>query len=103
MMAGVIRFLLALLLGFVAGVGASGYLVQSGAGDLVIRRTPAVQDLQRRLEEVEQQRNQLARQLTDVVERSGRMETSFSALEKRFHELETQLEQARTAGAPRTE
>ena len=40
----VVRFLFVLLLGFILGVGATLYLIHSGAGDLVIRRTEAVQD-----------------------------------------------------------
>jgi len=52
----VVRFLFVLLLGFIIGVGATVYLIHSGAGDLVIRRTEAVQDLERRLQDVEQQR-----------------------------------------------
>jgi len=101
MMASVVRFLLGLLLGFVAGAGTTLYLVQSGAGDLVIARTAAVQDLQHRLTDVEQQRDQLRRQLDDVVGRAGRMESSFSDLERRFRELQDQLEQAHKAGPPK--
>jgi len=94
----VVRFLFVLLLGFILGVGATLYLIHSGAGDLVIRRTEAVQDLERRLRDVEQQRDSLSRQLDDVIARAGRMEASFGALEHRFHELEQQLEQARPTG-----
>ena len=95
----VIRFLFALLLGFLVGAGTTLYLLHSGAGDFVIRRTEAVQDLERRLREVEQQRDQLGRQLGDVAERSSRMETAFADIECRFRELQQQLEQAR--GTPR--
>ena len=94
----VVRFLFVLLLGFILGVGATLYLIHSGAGDLVIRRTEAVQDLERRLGDVEQQRDSLSRQLDDVIGRAGRMEASFGALEHRFHELEQQLEQTKPAG-----
>jgi len=93
-----VRFLFVLLLGFILGVGATFYLIHSGAGDLVIRRTEAVQDLERRLGDVEQQRDSLSRQLDDVIGRAGRMEASFGALERRFHELEQQLEQTKPAG-----
>ncbi len=96
-MAGVIRFLFALLLGFVLGVGGTMYLVHSGAGDFVIKRTEAVQDLERRLREVELQRDQLGRQLEDVVARSGRMEAGFAELERRFRELHQGREER---GAP---
>ena len=66
----VVRFLFVLLLGFILGVGATLYLIHSGAGDLVIRRTEAVQDLERRLRDVEQQRDSLSRQLDDVIARA---------------------------------
>ena len=84
----VIRFLFALMLGFLVGAGSVLYLIHSGAGDFVIRRTEPVQDLERRLREVELQRDQLGRQLDDVVNRASRMETSFAELERRFRELE---------------
>jgi ABC-type phosphate transport system auxiliary subunit len=91
----VIRFLFALLLGFILGTATTLYLVQSGAGDFMIRRTEAVQDLERRLRDVEQQRDQLGRQLDDVVGRAGRMESSFSELEKRFRDMQRELDAAR--------
>ena len=90
----VIRFLFALLFGFILGAGTVIYLVQSGTGDLVIRRAEVVQDLERRLREVEQQRDQLGRQLEDVASRASRMEAAFSELERRFHVVE------RGAGTP---
>ena len=98
-MTGVFRFLFALLLGFVLGVGGTMYIVQSGAGDFVIKRTEAVQDLERRLHEVELQRDQLGRQLDDVVARSGRMEAGFAELERRFRELQKGHEAARDGAA----
>lgn len=84
----VMRFLFALLLGFILGVGSTFYMLHSGAGDLLIRRAEVVQDLEHRLRDVEQQRDQLARQLDDVVGRSSRMETAFGELERRFREME---------------
>src|SRR5262245_26126407 len=99
-MTGVFRFLFALLLGFILGVGGAMYMIHSGAGDFVIKRTEAVQDMERRLREVELQRDQLGRQLEDVVARSGRMEASFATLEKRFQDVQKELEAARGA-APR--
>jgi hypothetical protein len=89
-MSAVGRFLLGLLLGFILGAAGVGYLVQSGAGDLIVRRTEAVQDLQRRLGEVEQERDQLGRRLEEVSTRAGRMESAFNELEHRFRELEQQ-------------
>ena len=91
----VIRFLFALLLGFIVGTGTILYLIHSGAGDFMIRRTEPVQDLERRLREVEQQRDQLGRQLDDVMARASRMESSFSDLERRFRDLQHELEGAR--------
>ena len=87
-MAAVMRFLFALLLGVLLGAVGMGYLLQSGAGDFVIRRTEAVQDLERRLADTEKQRDQAARQLEDVVGRAARMEQSFGDLERRFRALE---------------
>jgi uncharacterized protein (DUF3084 family) len=84
----VFRFLFALLLGVMLGGGSVVYLVHSGAGDFLIRSTEPVQDLERRLREVELQRDQLGRQLEDVIGRAGRMEGAFTDLERRFRELE---------------
>lgn len=91
------RFLFALLVGFIAGVGTTVYVIHSGAGDFVIRRAEVVQDLERRLRDVEQQRDQLARQLDDVVGRAGRMEAAFGELERRFRDLEHERPDARPA------
>ena len=88
-MAGVMRFLFALLLGVLLGAAGMTWLLQSGAGDLVIRRTEAVQDLERKLADAERQRDALNRQLEDVVARAGRMEASFSELERRFRAMES--------------
>ena len=87
-----IRFLFALLLGFLLGASSILYLIHSGAGDFVIRRTEPVQDLERRLRDVELQRDQLGRQLEDIVGRAGRMEAAFTDLERRFRELERERE-----------
>src|SRR6058998_526677 len=89
-----IRFLFALLLGFLLGASSVLYLIHSGAGDFVIRRTEPVQDLERRLRDVELQRDQLGRQLDDVIGRASRMESAFTELERRFHELEHERETA---------
>ena len=90
----VMRFLFALLLGFMLGAGSVLYLIHSGAGDFMIRRIEPVQDLERRLRDVEQQRDQLGRQLDDVINRAGRMEASFGELERRFGELQRELDRA---------
>jgi len=91
----VLRILFALLVGFLVGFGAAFYLVNSGAGDFVIRRTEAVQDLERRLREVEQQRDQLGRALEDVNARAARMEGAFGDLERRFRGLQNEVERGR--------
>jgi hypothetical protein len=41
---------------------------------------------------VEQQRDQLGRQLDDVIARAGRMESSFADMERRFRDLQHELE-----------
>ena len=72
----VVQFMLALLIGYIAGAGSVVYLLHSGAGVAFLRATEPVQDLEHRLRDVETQRDQLARQLEDVVSRSSRLETS---------------------------
>ncbi|MFN8545183.1 MAG: hypothetical protein U0807_13390 [Candidatus Binatia bacterium] len=91
-MAGVMRFLFALLLGFVLGVGGAVYLLTSGTGDLLIRKTATVEDLERRLRDAEQQRDSLGRQLEDVLARATRMEQSFGDLERRFRDISRGLD-----------
>ena len=86
-MRSVMQFLFALLLGVLLGAGGTVYVIQSDAGNLLVRRTEVVQDLQRRLDGAEEQRNQLSRQLEDVVSRAGRMEQAFGDLERRFRTL----------------
>ncbi len=99
-MGGVLRFLFALLLGVILGGGGMLYLIESGAGDFVIRKTDAVQDLERRLHDVETQRDQLGRQLDDVIGRAGRMEAAFGDLERRFKELQQQVDRAPAPATP---
>jgi len=82
------QFLFALLLGVLLGAGGTVYLIQSDAGNLLVRRTDVVQDLQRRLDGAEEQRNVLSRQLEDVVTRAGRMEQAFTDLERRFRAMD---------------
>ncbi len=89
-MRSVMQFLFALLLGVLIGAGGAAYLIQSDAGNLLVRRTEVVQDLQRRLDGAEEQRNQLSRQLEDVVSRAGRMEQAFTELERRFRTLDAE-------------
>ena len=80
----VIRFLFALLLGFVVGAGTMLWLVQSGAGDFMIRRTEVVQDMERKVRDLEQQRDSLTRTLEDVASRTERMEKLFNDLEAKY-------------------
>ena len=61
----VIRFLFALLLGFVIGAGTALWLVQSGAGDFMIRRTAVVQELELKVRDLEQQRDRFTRIFED--------------------------------------
>lgn len=83
-MTAVMRFLFALLLGLLIGAGGTVYVLQSDAGNLLVGRTEVVQDLERRLHEIEQQRDQLSRQLESVTTRAERMEQAFGELERRF-------------------
>jgi hypothetical protein len=97
-MRGMMQFLFALMLGVLVGAGGTAYLIQSDAGNLLVRRTEVVQDLQRRLDGAEEQRNLLSRQLEDVVARSGRMEQAFAELERRFKTIDAE----RGGGPPST-
>jgi hypothetical protein len=100
-MTAVLRYLFAMLVGVVLGAGGTIYLIQSDAGNLLVRRTDVVQDLQRRLEGVEEQRNALNRQLEDVVSRSARMEQAFDDLARKFRGLaEERAEPPAAPGQP---
>jgi len=101
-MKGVMWFLFALLLGIVIGFGGSVYVVQSEAGNVLVRRTDVVQDLERRLQGMEQQRDALGRQLEDVAGRAGRMEAAFTDLEKKFRALSEERGAAPPSTAPST-
>jgi hypothetical protein len=92
----IIRFLFALLLGFLVGAGTMLWLVQSGAGDFMIRRTEVVQDMERKVRDLEQQRDSLTRTLEDVASRTERMEKVFNDLEAKYRSLS-----AEPAPAPR--
>jgi len=99
-MTGVMRFLFALMLGVALGFGAAVYVVQSDAGNVLVRRTDVVQDLERRLQGMEQQRDALNRQLEDVIARAGRMEQAFTELERRFRTLDQERPPAPPPPAP---
>ena len=96
----IIRYLFVLLVGFLGGGATTLWLVQSGTGDFVIRRTEAVQDLERRLREMELQRDALGRQLEDVLARSARMERTFEDLERRFRGVVERSERGLGAERP---
>ena len=49
----IVRVLFALLLGFILGVGTTVWMLQSGAGVAILRATEPVQDLERRLHDME--------------------------------------------------
>jgi hypothetical protein len=83
----VIRYLFVLLVGFLAGAGTTLWLVQSGAGDFMIRRTEVVQDMERKVRDLEQQRDSLTRTLEDVAARTERMEKAFNDLEGKYRAL----------------
>ena len=89
----IIRFLFALLLGFLVGAGTMLWLVQSGAGDFVIRRAEIVQDLERKVSALEQQRDSLTRNLENVATRMERVEGKFNDLTRRYEELNAEQEQ----------
>jgi uncharacterized coiled-coil protein SlyX len=94
----IVRYLFVLLVGFLAGAGTMVWLANSGTGDLIIQRTAVVQDLEKRLREMEQERDRLGRQLEDVVARSERMQGSFEELERRFKDMAETHQPAPTRG-----
>lgn len=82
----VIRFLFALLLGFVIGTGTALWFVQSGAGDFMIRKTAVVQDLELKVRDLEQQRDRLTRTFEDLTARTNRIEQAFQDIDRRQRE-----------------
>jgi len=83
----VIRYLFVLLIGALLGAAGVGFALQKGYGDFFIKSAPAVADLERRLDGMEQERNRLGRQLESVEGRAAKMEKLFSDLETRFRGL----------------
>jgi len=86
------RAVVTFLLGAIVGAGATGWFFYSGAGDGVLRPGPVVRDLERRLEEVEAQRDQLGRSLEDVMRRAEQSEARFRGLEERLQAVITASE-----------
>jgi uncharacterized protein involved in exopolysaccharide biosynthesis len=78
---------LSALLGIVLGAGVALYLVRSDTSGILIGRAQVVQDLERRLHEVELERDKLGRQLEEASARATRLEARFAELERRFGEL----------------
>jgi hypothetical protein len=81
------RLLTAWVVGVAMGAGGVLWFFYSGNADVVIGSSEVVQALERRLEDVEEQRNQLARQLEDVAGRFERLDQSFGALEQRYRDV----------------
>ena len=81
------RFVMGLLLGILIGAGGVWWLMSSGAADFMLRTSHYVQDLERRVQEFDEQRAQLARQLEDMEGRLGKMADGYEALERRFRSL----------------
>jgi hypothetical protein len=94
------RFLMGLLLGIIVGAGGVWWLMSSGAADFMLKTSHYVQDLERRVAEFGEQRNQLARQLEGLEGRLGKMADAYEALEKRFLELNASRNGAGAAPAP---
>ena len=88
------RLLLALLVGVAIGAAGVLYLIRSGSGDFLVTRTERTEDLERQLQAAELQRDQLGRQLNDVIARAARMEASFADLERRFNDLQRDADAA---------
>jgi hypothetical protein len=82
--------ILGALLGFVLGAAVTLSVVRSDTGGLFLGSSHRVEDLERRLREVELQREQLGRQLEDATARAARMEAGFKELEQRFQALAAQ-------------
>jgi hypothetical protein len=99
MLSAVGRAVVTFLLGVVVGAAGMGWLFSSGAGDMIMRHGSVVQDLERRLDDVEAQRDQLGRSLEDVVRRAEESEARFHRLEER---LQSMIAAAERAPAPNT-
>jgi len=84
----VIRYLFVLLIGALLGAFGVSFALQKGYGDFFIKNAPAVADLERRLDGMEQERNRLGRQLESVEGRAAKMEKLFAELEGRFRGLQ---------------
>jgi hypothetical protein len=94
------RFLMGLLLGIILGAGGVWWLMSSGAADFMLKTSHYVQDLERRVQEFDAQRAQLARQLEALETRLGKMAESYGALEQRFRELSASRDAPPPAAAP---
>jgi hypothetical protein len=94
MLSAIGRTLIAFVLGALVGTAGTAWLFYSGAGDFLLRPGPVVRDLERRLDEVEAQRDQLGRSLEDVVRRAEESEARFRRLETRLQSMISAAERA---------
>jgi uncharacterized membrane protein len=83
----VIRYLFVLLIGALLGAAGLGFALSKGHMDFLLKGAPIVNDLERRLDGMEQERNRLGRQLESVEGRAAKMEKLFADLEARFRGL----------------
>jgi hypothetical protein len=97
----ILKIAFAFLLGFILGVVGVGFLITSGAGNVlmapVIAANPRVQELETKIREVEEQRAALGRQLDKLADRLEQIGGHFEGLQQRFEAL-----QRGAAGAPGT-
>lgn len=88
----ILKIAFAFLLGFILGVVGFGFLVTSGAGNVlmapVIAANPRVQELEGKIREVEEQRASLGRQLDKLADRLEQIGTHFEDLQRRFEVLQ---------------
>jgi hypothetical protein len=97
----VLKIAFAFLLGFILGVVGIGFLVTSGAGNVlmapVIAANPRVQELEAEIRQVEEQRASLGRQLDKLADRLDQVATHFEGLERRFETLQRAAPSERVA------
>jgi hypothetical protein len=99
------RTLFSFLLGMVVGAAGMGWFFFSGAGDVLLRKSPIVSSLEREIDEAEAQRDSLRRQLEAFITRAEESEARFQTLERRLQALIGAAEEApapRPPGTPRS-
>jgi len=99
----ILRIAFAFLLGFILGALGVGFLVTSGAGNVliapVIAANPRVQELETKIRQVEDQRAALGRQLDKLADRLDQIGARFEDLQRRFEILQHGPAAAPGAGA----